>query len=419
MNTTAIRAPIVTAHSLHDLPDELLLSIAECLEGNRKALQSLVLTCRRLQDLSEPTLYRSIFFRDPKKLRRLIDAIEDTPRRKCGIRSIDARCMFNRNPRTTGTAAFNGLGLLLWHASKTTELIIESPFCNGGWKHANEGSGFRRTVNSWFDPIRGAVPGYRFTGPNIFPGINRSTAEPLRSLKKLTLHLSGVGREFLTLSPTYAAVFLHPTLEELHISSVNVPATTASHHPPGFRSRLRRLTLEEVNVTIDGLRNILRLPQSLEYLFIGEYPQSATLHTLMAVAENHTSPSEERYPTGQDYNNLHLRDAANLIVAFALQRHSLRELVYLTKLVRNGDLALAEGQRRANARLDFSSFEKLTDVTFSGDGGALSSAFTRRDTTPSSLTRLSVDTFAFCEVASHVQLTAMDDVAAVPEYIQK
>ena len=77
--------------TLLDLPDELLICISEQLIDTKLALQNLVLANRRLSAIAEPALYRSVFFRKPSELARLIGVIKDSPRRMNGIHHLDVR----------------------------------------------------------------------------------------------------------------------------------------------------------------------------------------------------------------------------------------------------------------------------------------------------------------------------------------
>ncbi len=68
----------------------------------------------------------------------------------------------------------------------------------------------------------------------------------------------------------YAWILAHPPLEDLHLSSVNLTHDVLGVVVyPNFSTPLKRLTLDETNVTLDGLRSVLSFPTALQYLYIG------------------------------------------------------------------------------------------------------------------------------------------------------
>ena len=67
----------------------------------------------------------------------------------------------------------------------------------------------------------------------------------------------------------YTWILAHPTLEDLHFSSINLPHDVSGAVHPSSNSPLKRLTLDEANVTLDGLRSVLSFPRALECLYIG------------------------------------------------------------------------------------------------------------------------------------------------------
>lgn len=86
----------------------------------------------------------------------------------------------------------------------------------------------------------------------------------------MTLHLNAEGYEFWTVRGAYGAIFAHPTLKELTLSSANIPSDATKLVRAGTTTPLRSLTFDECNITSQGLRGILNLPAGLEYLFLGK-----------------------------------------------------------------------------------------------------------------------------------------------------
>ena len=85
----------------------------------------------------------------------------------------------------------------------------------------------------------------------------------------VTLHLNAERREFWSVKGAYGAIFAHPTVRELTLSSANLRDDVTERVKTGTRTPLRRLTLDECNVSFGALREILLLPVALEYLFLG------------------------------------------------------------------------------------------------------------------------------------------------------
>lgn len=243
--------------TLGDLPDELLICVVELLQDNRSALRDLSLASRRLQALAEPVLYRTFFFVVSSELSRFYESARQHPWRSKAVQVLDARC------KAGFADQFLLLADLLELAPNIRELTIESPFCNNRlWADAEKSAGWDKCFERWMEPLIKATT----CNPTAFP----SELHPLQVLTKLTLHLSGVGREFYTVEKDLAELFAHPTLLELHISSINLPKHATDNLPPGLKTPLKRLTLDETNVTFEGLRGVLALPEALEYLYIGE-----------------------------------------------------------------------------------------------------------------------------------------------------
>jgi hypothetical protein len=258
------------AQELSDFPEELLLAIVESL-GDADALRILALTNRKFQGLAELVLYRTIFFREEDELERLHDALKQDPRRAKAVQTIDARCHLSQSPSWDEARIIRGLQRPHFHTLKdvlkmTTnlrDLTLESPYCNFDmWRrHATERT-WGRTWLAWGRHILNTVGAHG-------DKIGKPAARPaLQTLTRLTLHLNGICREFWTCNGDWALLFSHPTLIELYLSSVNVAEDTGANLPD-VRTPLKRLTLDEANVTYAGLCAVLSKPRALEYLYIG------------------------------------------------------------------------------------------------------------------------------------------------------
>ncbi|KAF2859560.1 hypothetical protein K470DRAFT_258737 [Piedraia hortae CBS 480.64] len=71
-------------------PNELPLHITKYIH-NDKTLRNLFLTCKRFQEVAEPTTYQSISLTTTAQLNALLKALQARPARKSAIKSIEAR----------------------------------------------------------------------------------------------------------------------------------------------------------------------------------------------------------------------------------------------------------------------------------------------------------------------------------------
>ena len=131
------------APSLLQLPNELIGDIFEHI-NDRKTLKSLAQTCRRVQELAEPVLYRSILMRSSRQLYKLSGAIESRKERVEAIHAIDLRYTWQQRKWLGSTASVRvlpiqslsnnnhmlTLGKLIGQATNMRQLTIESPYCN-------------------------------------------------------------------------------------------------------------------------------------------------------------------------------------------------------------------------------------------------------------------------------------------------
>ncbi|OTA34170.1 hypothetical protein BTJ68_06311 [Hortaea werneckii EXF-2000] len=348
------------AQVLLDLPDELLVSIVEQLDGDRRTLCTLSLVSKRFQALSEALLYSSIFYRHGFLAERILEAVKTRLDRGAAIRSLESRMHPAGSPEAHASIAG-----ILRRAPRLQEAIIESPYCNHErWRKAEARTRWGSALEKIFQPF---VEGSAIAA-QVLSIEHQPSQKPLQSLSRLTLHLNGAGREFWTVEARHASIFALPALQDLHISSANILASSTSLMPSTFRSSLKRLTLDECNLTMDGLKNLMAVPAALEYLYIGE---------------NHYSPEEEDFPTPQPYNELCRRDPEAFISAIAQQKHSLTSFVYDAKQ-NMADWSVTP-TRPQSAGSGFSNFEKLSDMDVASPNYFLTSLFISSDTAPPNL----------------------------------
>ncbi|KAK3110655.1 hypothetical protein LTR53_014834 [Teratosphaeriaceae sp. CCFEE 6253] len=395
---------------LCELPDEILILIAEHLQGQSSALRCLALTNQHFQAIAEPVLYRDIFLRTGGQLSRLESALQSGPSRAGGVRTFDVRCL----PPKAGSRPLLDLRRILCLTPNIENVVLESPFCNNSaWKGMTCRGMWPRMMASWLGPFQhAALPGVSkaYSGDDVLGDSvalpTMVTPRPLQALKQLTLHLNGATTEFWTMHEDYAGIWAHPTLEILHLSSINIPDQATSSMPSGLRTPLKRLTLDEANVTLDGLRGVLSIPKALEYLYIGE---------------NRYSPGETRSPRAQNYNRLAARDAQAFVDTLALQKHSLRELVYLS-INACTDSPVPHHRRQA---VDLSMFEALLELTLAGCNDDCMLSWSPQHKAPPRLQRLTVDQLAFADndidaatPSNIVPLFFQQTVAAAPHLKQ-
>ncbi|KAK0248698.1 hypothetical protein LTS16_013610 [Friedmanniomyces endolithicus] len=356
--------------ALCELPNELLANIAEHLQFDFSALRSLARTSRSFQAIAEPVLYRSIFFRNGAQLYSLQDALACESWRYRSIHTVNVR--WSHQTIVPAKGELDALGDLISAAPNIEDLTIESPYCNqNAWRRATTESGWSRTMDSWLRPIVQAAKSDTVL----------SSPRPLQSLKRLTLHLNGTSREFWTMDRGYAWILAHPTLEDLHLSSINlIRDFSKAVAYPRFSTPLKRLTLDETNVTLDGLRSVLSFPKALQYLYVGE---------------NRYSHAEQAFPPQQRYNCLPMRDVQALMEVLRLQKHSLQSLTYISNETSLGQQGLSP---RTQMDTDFSMFEVLHEMSLSGCNEAAMSTWCAQNKGPPCLQKLTVDEYVYIDV---------------------
>ncbi|EME81300.1 uncharacterized protein MYCFIDRAFT_88010 [Pseudocercospora fijiensis CIRAD86] len=322
------------AFRLLDLPNELVSTIIEHVESVA-ILKTLCRTCRRLQYLTEPVLYRYALIRTGVETEFIHGAITHHTRgrdRAAALEKIDIPChpRFHQN--------FQEVARILAAVSNLKELMIESPECNTSDFESE--AEWQQMVGSLFRPFRDALSGII------------TERLPLQKLQKLTLHINGSDSPYWTLDQWSVCLFLLPSLVFLKVSCINL-----LHDIPGGPTSkaicpLRHLELEEANITHTGLRYILGLPRALEILYLGEN------------CYNIRHFGEEVDPTS---NHLFTSDSAASVEALKQQSHSLKQLTYATT-----DKYYQHRQRRLTNRnkgptdAGFADFHCLESVTLIG-----------------------------------------------------
>ncbi|TKA75046.1 hypothetical protein B0A55_06003 [Friedmanniomyces simplex] len=176
----------------------------------------------------------------------------------------------------------------------------------------------------------------------------------------------------------FAWILAHPTLEDLHLSSINIPRDTTAALNPRPRTPLKRLTLDEANVTLDGLRGVMSIPIALEYLYI-----------------------EQAHPPGEKYNRLATRDAQAFIDIISLQKHSLETFTYICN---ESTLSPRVPWTHIRQETDLSMFEVLRQLSISGCNHSYMMTWCARCKAPPRLQRLTVDELVYIDVVINEDL---------------
>lgn len=135
--------------ALLELPTELIAQIIEHVD-NRTTLKHLACTCRKIQELTEPVLYRSALIRDAVQMTNMLHSVVgNRPARAKAIHHLDVPC----HPRSS--PSFDDLGVLLENALNLRRLMVESPECNTG-EFEDEDS-YEYMARNLFRPFESAV----------------------------------------------------------------------------------------------------------------------------------------------------------------------------------------------------------------------------------------------------------------------
>ena len=133
---------------LLDLPNELIAHIIEQVD-NIKALRKLARTCHRIQDLTEPVLYRSVLARSGSRTEAVLQSIQTRVARAAGIHHLDLPCDYHQDQN------FDAVESLIRRARNLKSLMVESPECNNGDFEAEQV--WNDMTNHIFLPFRDAA----------------------------------------------------------------------------------------------------------------------------------------------------------------------------------------------------------------------------------------------------------------------
>ncbi|EME42774.1 hypothetical protein DOTSEDRAFT_90064 [Dothistroma septosporum NZE10] len=319
---------------LMDLPNELIAHIIEQIDSVRH-LRRLSRTCRRIQHLAEPVLYRSIRIRSGYKTDQIITAVSARAERAAAVRQLEIPCDDDYLQNYAAVEA------LLTEAKNLKNLMFESPECNSNSFEDEED--WQEMSNNFFEPFQRAVA-------SIAPLVH---ARPLQNLKSLTLHMNGPESPYWTIDDRSIGLVLHPTLTYLKMSCVNILDNILEHVHQTEKTPLKHLDLEECNITHGGLHGILSLPAALEGLSLGE-----NCHNIQFFGDEIDPAS----------SHLFQMDSQTTIAALKQQQHSLRTLAYITTHTYYQHLQLARWINGKKNTVDagFADFAALEEVTLLG-----------------------------------------------------
>ncbi|KXJ94801.1 hypothetical protein Micbo1qcDRAFT_232210 [Microdochium bolleyi] len=244
---------------LLSLPPEVLLQVFDVLrtDGDIDSLRASLLVCRTMQGVAERALYHTIAFRKRSSMQVLARALEADPRRLRYIQDLELQWS-TLNYEHGGIQPPDIAAML-----NLRRLLSESPECqpwalkNGGWK-----PDMQNCLNAFQEAsLRSTI-----TGPR-----------PLEHLLSLTLHWSGDGERFWSVTPS-CPIFLHPTLREIKLSCVSIVGPEGDDDTEWgagldefcHKTALESLHFEESLVSPRALERILSLPKSLKRFMFQE-----------------------------------------------------------------------------------------------------------------------------------------------------
>ncbi|KAI5860930.1 hypothetical protein GGS23DRAFT_613053 [Durotheca rogersii] len=233
--------------SLLVLPSELLLQVMGLLResGHVQSLQFLAHTCKRLRGPAEACLYSVAMFTTLSSLRLFLNNTRAEPRRNVYLR--DLRLLYSTEqydhdqpPEPPDLTSFPSL----------TTFVSESPECQPWSVRPSHWNVF---MDSY---IRAFEQGSLLNEPVGLP-------RPLSSLKSLTLHWTGIGKRYWTITAA-CPIFLLPRLQSLEISCARIehigPIDTGRFHR---QTQLESLTFTECTVSTEALHAVLSFPAAL------------------------------------------------------------------------------------------------------------------------------------------------------------
>ncbi|KAI5363984.1 Putative F-box domain, leucine-rich repeat domain superfamily [Septoria linicola] len=315
---------------LLDLPNELIALVIEQVD-NRTTLRKLSRTCRRVQELTEPVLYRYALVSSRAHTRDLLHSLRSRSTRGSArakaLHTLDVPCNWRQEQ------SFADLARLLESAIHLKRLMIEAPECNHG--EFEDADHYEEMTAALLRPFETAVA-------------NDQDQKPLQKLQELVLHLNGPESPYWSVDERSICLFMLPSLQRLKLSCVNIEDDAAKGVDRKMFTSLKHLVIEEANITHRGLMGILSLPQSLETLYLGE-----NCHNIDQFADK-INPAA---------NHLFNNNPAAALEAIGQQKSSLRELVYVTP-ERNG--WSRKVPKRSAVDAGFANFHYLESITLHG-----------------------------------------------------
>ncbi|KAF2871656.1 hypothetical protein BDV95DRAFT_521073 [Massariosphaeria phaeospora] len=275
-------------HGRHllSLVDELLLGIIDQIDTH-ETLCCLARTCSRLQNLTEPYIWRHLLVRRGSNARQVATALDNKTERTSFVQDLSIRYAFKDEDED----GIEKLGPLIRFMDKLRHLRIESP-CPNNVDHRGGG-----VFHNWT----------KIDYTSLFEATVHPQGLPpaLPMLQSLHLHGHGPDERKFTFGRT-AIIFFHPTLRHITISCINFDAEISHANVPAEKLKstpLQSLTLVECNVNVPFLDVVLSLPRALQELNIGERlftfddcrpsldPQTRTSHPLFLTALNRQAGS--------------------------------------------------------------------------------------------------------------------------------
>lgn len=222
------------------LPPELISNITDQVD-DAETRRSLSRTCSELRAFAEGKLYENVFRTRTGLIPRLLVAIVSRPERAKAIRSIETRCRSGEELDT--------LAAVIQRSHKVTDLTLESPFCNNCYRKGFE--------SSW---------------QAVLPQLLRDAGNSSK-LTTLTIHWSGRGQRYYSITSGIAGIFSHPTLKNLALSCATLDGCGLEglRETPKRSTALTCLTFIECDIQLPALEIILSLPKKLTHLHLGRW----------------------------------------------------------------------------------------------------------------------------------------------------
>ena len=255
----------------HRLPNELTLAVVQQLSHDSRTLCTLAQTCRGFQQLAEEYIYKTIKLRSVRDLQRIISAFMARHDRVRAVQTLKILYRWNEHLEVSleKRNAFNEcvaqmVNLREWH--------VESPYDNFKWE-----KGGHEWVEGDMERFRQALEKACVDGPrekerfaqdrNLCRSLQRTVG--LAQLESLTIHSHGAHADFWPLDG-FHCLFRHPSLRYLHISCVTFPETLEILESHSRKTPLTTLIFDECDLKPKSLLHILRTPDKLKHLTLGE-----------------------------------------------------------------------------------------------------------------------------------------------------